>query len=95
MSDKMKDICYGCGKIQDYGSMRDINDIDFDILCDKCFKDFKMSRANEIYRNVLDAMQDADKILGVEDPREYQALMAKIITSATKRLRGLQETEEV
>lgn len=54
-----------------------------------------MTRAEQIYRNVLDAMQDADEIEGVEDPREYQALMAKIITSATKRLRGSQETEAV
>jgi hypothetical protein len=50
-----------------------------------------MSRAEQIYRNVLDAMQDADEIEGVEDPDEYQALMAKIAMSAIKRLRSSQE----
>lgn len=47
MSDKMKDICYGCGKIQDYGSMRDINDIDFDILCNKCWKEKELNEINK------------------------------------------------
>ena len=50
-----------------------------------------MTRVEQIYRNVLDAMQDADEIEGVEDPKEYQELMAKIVMSATKRLRGSQE----
>jgi hypothetical protein len=37
MSDEMKDVCYGCGKVDVYGSMRDVNDIEFDILCDACW----------------------------------------------------------
>lgn len=44
-----------------------------------------MSRANEIYRNVLDAMQDADEIEGVEDPQEYLKLMDDIRHEAVKR----------
>ena len=50
-----------------------------------------MTKADQIYRNVLDAMQDADEIEGVEDPIEYQKLMAKIIMSANRRLRASQE----
>jgi hypothetical protein len=34
----MKDICYDCEKSQEYGTMRDINSIDFDIFCDDCFE---------------------------------------------------------
>ena len=31
-----KDICYKCGKVQDYGTMQDRNETDFDIFCDNC-----------------------------------------------------------
>jgi len=44
-----------------------------------------MSRANEIYKNVLNAMQDADEIEGVEDPQEYLKLMDDIRHEAVKR----------
>jgi hypothetical protein len=37
MADEMKDVCYGCGKVDVYGSMRDVNDIEFEILCDGCW----------------------------------------------------------
>lgn len=33
-----KDICYGCGKVQEYGTMKEVNQVDFDILCDKCWE---------------------------------------------------------
>jgi len=33
----MTDICYDCGRIQRYGTMKDINEVDFDIFCDDCF----------------------------------------------------------
>ena len=33
------DICYKCGKSQEYGTMTDITDIGFDIYCDKCHKE--------------------------------------------------------
>ena len=36
MKDEMTDICYKCGKIQEYGTMQDINETDFDIFCDDC-----------------------------------------------------------
>ena len=35
------DICYKCSKIQEYGTMEDINEVDFDIYCDECIKDKK------------------------------------------------------
>lgn len=39
MSETMKDVCYGCGKVEDYGTMHEVNEGDFDILCDKCFRE--------------------------------------------------------
>lgn len=30
------DICYQCGVVQEYGKMQDINELDFDILCNEC-----------------------------------------------------------
>jgi hypothetical protein len=44
-----------------------------------------MNRAEQIYKNVLDAMQDADEIEGVEDPQEYLKLMDDIRHEAVKR----------
>ena len=44
-----------------------------------------MSKANQIYKNVLEAMQDADEIEGVEDPQEYLKLMDDIRHEATNR----------
>ena len=44
-----------------------------------------MSRANEIYKNVLNAMQDADEIEGVEDPQEYLKLMDDIRHEVVQR----------
>lgn len=32
------DICYECGVVQEYGTMQDINEFDFDVLCVECFK---------------------------------------------------------
>ena len=44
-----------------------------------------MTRVEQIYRNVLDAMQDAEEIEGVENPFEYLMLMRRIRTEAQKR----------
>ena len=44
-----------------------------------------MSRANEIYNNVLNAMQDAEEIEGVDDDH-YVFLMSSIAIEATKRM---------
>ena len=32
----MKDICYGCEVVQEYGTMRDIEETRFNIYCDAC-----------------------------------------------------------
>jgi len=37
----MKDICYDCEKVQDYGTMTDIKDDKFDIFCDDCLEERK------------------------------------------------------
>jgi hypothetical protein len=44
-----------------------------------------MSKANQIFKNVLEAMQDADEIEGVEDANEYLTLMDNIRYEAVKR----------
>lgn len=44
-----------------------------------------MSRANKIYKNVLEVMQEAEELGGVEDPQEYLKLMEDIRHEATKR----------
>ena len=44
-----------------------------------------MNRADQIYNKVLEAMQDADEIEGVEDPKEYQNLMQRIENTARIR----------
>jgi hypothetical protein len=44
-----------------------------------------MSKANEIYKNVIEAMQEADEIEGVEDPQEYLNLMEAIRYEVVKR----------
>jgi hypothetical protein len=44
-----------------------------------------MSKANQIYKNVLEAMQEADEIEGVEDPQEYLNLMEAIRYEVVKR----------
>jgi hypothetical protein len=54
-----------------------------------------MSRANQIYKNVLNAMQDADEIEGIEDPQEYLKLMDDIRHEATKRFNNCADNMEV
>ena len=44
-----------------------------------------MSKANQIYKNVIEAMQEADEIEGVEDPQEYLNLMEAIRYEVVKR----------
>ncbi len=53
-----------------------------------------MFRAKQIYQNVINEMQMADEIEGVEDPLEYQALMRSIILEASKRLKNSQSNME-
>ena len=43
-----------------------------------------MSRKFEVYKNVLEAMQDAEELGGVEG-QDYLDLMQEIIDEATKR----------
>jgi hypothetical protein len=33
----MKDICYKCEVVQEYGTMKDIDEVSFEILCDSCY----------------------------------------------------------
>ena len=54
-----------------------------------------MSRANQIYKNVLNAMQDADEIEGIEHPQEYLKLMDDIRHEAVKRFNNCADNMEV
>jgi hypothetical protein len=54
-----------------------------------------MNRANQIYKNVLNAMQDADEIEGIEDPQEYLKLMDDIRHEAVKRFNNCADNMEV
>jgi hypothetical protein len=54
-----------------------------------------MSRANQIFKNVLEAMQEADEIEGVEDPQEYLTLMDDIRHEAVKRFMNCVDNMEV
>ena len=84
----MNDICYECGKVQDYGTMQDVSPNKFDIFCDRCIANAKFNklsdRAKQIYSNVEDAMQDAEEMEGVSG-QDYLNLMQEIIDEATKR----------
>ena len=84
----MNDICYECGKVQDYGTMQDVSPNKFDIFCDRCIANAKFNklsdRAKQIYGNVEDAMQDAEEMEGVSG-QDYLNLMQEIIDEATKR----------
>ena len=84
----MNDICYECGKVQDYGTMKDVSPTKFDIFCDRCVANAKFNklsdRAKQIYSNVEDAMQDAEEMEGVSG-QDYLNLMQEIIDEATKR----------
>jgi hypothetical protein len=53
-----------------------------------------MTRSDQIYQNVINQMQYADEIEGIEDPLEYQALMTSIILEASKRLKTSQSNME-
>lgn len=44
-----------------------------------------MSKADALLRQVFNAMQLADEIEGIEDPREYQDFMQKIEQTARER----------
>ena len=44
-----------------------------------------MNRADQIYNNVLKAMQDADEIEGLDNPKQYQDLMQRIENTARIR----------
>ncbi len=54
-----------------------------------------MSKANQIYKNVLNAMQEAEEIEGVEDPQEYLKLMEDIRYEVVKRYNNCADNMEV
>lgn len=61
-----KDICYGCGVSQQYGTMKDMNEVDFDIYCDDCFDKIKEveHELKLIYQKIgIDTPRNHDKIL--------------------------------
>ena len=47
-----------------------------------------MKRADQIYNNIISAMQEAEEIEGVTDANEYRYLMLHIAETAINRLRN-------
>jgi hypothetical protein len=47
VEESMTDICSVCAKCQEYGTMSDINEDSFDLICDDCLD--KATKPNEIY----------------------------------------------
>ena len=54
-----------------------------------------MSRKFEVYKNVLEAMQEADELGGIEDPNDYLNLMEAIRYEAVKRYNNCADNMEV
>lgn len=52
-----------------------------------------MNRVDQIYKNVLNAMQEADEIEGVDNAKEYQNLMQRIENIARVRFYNSVDTE--
>ena len=54
-----------------------------------------MTRANDIFKNVLMVMQDAEEIEGVENPQDYLKLMEAIRHEAQKRFNNCVDNMEI
>ena len=52
-----------------------------------------MKRSEQIYNKVIEAMQEADEIEGVESSREYQDLMQRIENTARVRFYNSVDTQ--
>ena len=46
----MKDICYKCGITQEYGTMRDVDEVSFEIYCDSCYE---WMEVNDKFREIF------------------------------------------
>ena len=42
-----KDICYGCGKSQEYGTMKDKTQAGLDIYCEECVQNVNERRKDK------------------------------------------------
>ena len=49
----MTDICYDCGRVQSYGTMKDINEDDFDIFCDECYDKKMLNKTNKTMNELI------------------------------------------
>ncbi len=82
-----KDICYGCGKVQEYRTMRDVDE-SFAIYCDKCHPLAKILRELEEFKEMLQTNTAVDwDVMPAED--EFAILsenMGKIIKKLRKTL---------
>jgi hypothetical protein len=43
----MKDICYKCEVVQEYGTMKDIDEFSFEILCNSCYNKATINWADD------------------------------------------------
>lgn len=76
---EMKDVCHKCGKVQDYNTMQEVNQKDFDILCDKCLnnkeldigKSYPRSHYLEMSREFMINKLVDDDILTIKKAMQY------------------------
>jgi len=58
------DICYNCGVVQEYGTMRDVNENDFDIFCNDCHPSYDLNGIEETMRtNSIPMTNDFEEML--------------------------------
>jgi hypothetical protein len=67
ISEVMTDICSVCAKCQEYGTMSDITEEGFDLICDDCLEKNKIIWALEYVKSNMDHIEElADSWI---DPR--------------------------
>jgi len=52
------DICSVCSTSQSYGSMKDINEVSFDLVCKRCEKGNTTSRVGTYIHNQLEKITE-------------------------------------
>jgi hypothetical protein len=86
MKQEGKDICYDCGVVQDYQTMKDVDE-SFAIYCDTCHPVNNV--ANKVYRNIYRACGKKTGISNVLG--DYISFWRQMNEPALKELKEIQE----
>tara|TARA_R110000772_G_scaffold17348_3_gene48475 strand:+ start:2998 stop:3267 length:270 start_codon:yes stop_codon:yes gene_type:complete len=89
MKQEGKDICYRCGKVQEYQTMQDVDIEDFAIYCDKCLPVVKAVQELKEIEEVLDTNSIRTGWTDDEVSMEIDFLYGKI----NKLIKSLEKTE--